>query len=101
LYNFNNTTNNTLYIAIMEDFTTFDNNMDAFKTYVKSLKNLAKNNAPAKSPGYYHSGDVVIGRDGNPWKTTRVYHIDITDGYRNECYELVWKRLCVFTPFNQ
>jgi hypothetical protein len=65
----------------------FDNDIDGFTKYVKSLKNLAKGKAPVKSPGHYSSDQTVKGRDENMWKTMRVYYID-QDG--DERWELVW-----------
>jgi hypothetical protein len=64
--------------------------MDAFKTQVKNIKSLARGCAPAKSPGYYSCTAIETGRDGNLWNTCRVYHLNNTDGYNDEIYELVW-----------
>jgi hypothetical protein len=68
----------------------FENNLKAFTEHVKMVKKLAKGKAPAKGPGYFSSDAVVQGRDGNQWKTARVYHVDTSDGYLDEQYELVW-----------
>ena len=70
----------------------FENDMEAFTKQVKSLKNLARGNAPSKSPGCYSSHEIVNGRDGNMWRNFRVYHTDTLGGYCDERYELVWIR---------
>jgi len=77
----------------METITRFENDFNAFNTQVKILKNLAKGKSPAKSPGYYSSHEIIIGRDGNLWKNARVYHIDTSDGFLDERYVLVWQKV--------
>ena len=70
----------------------FENDMNAFTARVKTLKTLARGNAPSKAPGYYSSDNVVKGRDGNMWKIHRVYHVDTSSDYCDERYTLVWIR---------
>jgi hypothetical protein len=54
--------------------------------HIKELKKLARGKAPANSPGHYSDSDVVVGRDGQQWRTHRVYF----DYNGEERYELVW-----------
>jgi len=77
----------------METSIRFENDVSAFMTQVKTLKNLAKGKSPAKSPGSYSPNVIITGRDGNEWEKVRVYHIDTSDGYIDERYELVWKKI--------
>jgi len=76
----------------MDNIIRFENDVNAFTTCVKALKNLAKGKAPTKAPGCYSSDTIVTGRDGNQWKNARVYYIDTSDGYSDERYQLVWKQ---------
>ena len=64
-----------------------------FLAHVKTLKNLAKCKAPAKSPGCYSSHEIAIGRDGNKWMNKRVYLIQTIDGFMDERYTLVWEQV--------
>ena len=65
----------------------FVKNWNGFKEHVKMLSDLADGNKPKKSPAYYSSDKIVIGQDGNPWKTTRVWHVNSRG---DECYHLLW-----------
>ena len=53
------------------------------------LGELGYGNKPKKSPAYYLPNDIVIGQNGNQWKTTRVWHVNKRG---DECYHLLWVR---------
>ena len=67
----------------------FVNNLIGFKKHVKMLGELSYGNKPEKSPVHYLPDDIVVGQDGNLWKTTRVWHVNKRG---DECYHLLWVR---------